>query len=153
MEDILSTYNVQRTILGQTVGALPLANNKTFSVHSGALVHSPDATDGQYAGDDEWITIQPDRLTPPTQGAIEIPLVAMIHPQNINHTFRDVQNARVVVENSVGVELMNVSLSSQFSEFVGVQVGSIMIEPTGSSFIAIGVGFNSDFNQVLGHFS
>lgn len=152
-DDILSTYNVQRTIRGQTTGTLPLATDKTFSVHNGAVLHSPDAVDGHQQGDDEWISIQPDRLTPPANGAIEIPLVAVIHPQNSNRKFRDVTNARVIVENSAGTELLNVSLSQQFTDFVGVQMGSIMIEPTGSSFVAIGVGFNNDFNQVLSHFS
>ncbi|KVP17217.1 TerD family protein [Burkholderia ubonensis] len=152
-EDVLSTYNVQRTIRGQTVGTLPKAADGTFQVHGGALVHSPDATDGSQDGDDEWVSIQPDRLSPPAGGAIEIPLVAMIHPQNTGRTFRNVQNARVIVENALGQELLNVSLSDQFGEFVGVQMGSIMVEASGSSFAAVGVGFNSDFNQVLGHFS
>lgn len=152
-EDILSPYNVQRTIRGQTTGILPLAADKTFSVHGGAVVHSPDATDGNQSGDDEWVSIQPDRLTPPAGGVIEIPLVAMIHPQNAGRAFRDVKNARVIVENATGQELLNVSLSSQFGEFVGVQMGSIMVESTGSSFVAIGVGFNSNFNEVLAHFS
>lgn len=153
LEDILSTYNVQRVIRGQTTGILPLAADKTFSVHGGAVVHSPDATDGHQEGDDEWVSIQPDRLTPPAGGAVEIPLVAMIHPQNAGRTFRDVKNARVIVENAAGQELLNVALSSQFGEFVGVQMGSIMVETTGSSFVAIGVGFNSNFNEVLAHFS
>lgn len=153
MEDILSTYNVQRTLRGQTVGSLPKAADGTFEVHGGALVHSPDATDGMLDGDDEWVSIQPDRLHPPAGGAIEIPLVAMIHPQNNGRTFRSVTNARVIVENSHGQELLNVALSNQFGEFTGVQMGSIMVEASGSSFVAIGVGFNGDFNQVLGHFS
>lgn len=153
MEDILSTYNVKRNIRGQVVGTLDKAADGTFQVHGGALVHSPDATDGTLGGDDEWVSIQPDRLSPPAGGAIEIPLVAMIHPQSVNRTFRNVQNARVIVENSAGQELLNVSLSNQFGEFIGVQMGSIMVEASGSSFAAIGVGFNNDFNQVLAHFS
>jgi tellurium resistance protein TerD len=153
LDDILSTYNVQRTISGQQTGSLPLAADKTFSVHGGALTHSPDATDGNKAGDDEYVIIQPDRLTPPPGGAIEIPLVALIHQQSNGRTFRDVQNARVIIEDARGNEVLNVSLSAQFSEFIGVQMGSIMVESTGSSFAAIGVGFNGDFNSVLGHFS
>lgn len=152
-DDVLSTYNVKRTIRGQTVGTLPLNPDKTFQVHGGALIHSPDATDGHQAGDDESVTIQPDRLHPPAGGAVEIPLVAMIHPQSAGRTFRNVQNGRVVIENGAGQELLNVSLSNQFAEFVGVQMGSIMIDAQGSSFVGIGVGFNGDFNQVLGHFS
>jgi len=151
--DVLSTYNVKRTIRGQVVGTLDKAADGTFKVHGGALVHSADATDGGQAGDDEWVTIKPDSLNPPANGAIEIPLVAMIHPQNAGRTFRNVKNARVVVENGHGAELLNVSLSDQFGEFVGVQMGSIMVEASGSSFHAVSVGFNSDFNQVLGHFS
>lgn len=152
-DDILSPYNVKRTIRGQSVGTLPLNSDKTFEVHGGALKHSPDATDGNMAGDDEWVAIQPDRLAPPANGVIEIPLVAMIHPQASGRSFRNVKNARVIVENAAGQELLNVSLSDQFAEFVGVQMGSIMIESSGSSFVGVGVGFNNDFNQVLGHFS
>jgi tellurium resistance protein TerD len=152
-DDILSPYNVKRVIRGQETGTLTLAADKTFSVHGGALVHSPDATDGNQTGDDEYVIIRPDRLNPPAGGAIEIPLVAMIHPQNTGRAFRDVRNAHVIIEDGRGVELLNVSLSDQFGEFVGVQMGSIMVEASGSSFAAIGVGFNEDFNQVLGHFS
>lgn len=153
MEDILSTYNVQRTISGQAQGTLPLAADKTFTVHNGALKHSPDATDGHAAGDDEYVDIYPDRLTPPAGGVIEIPLIAMIHPQTPNNKFRNVQNAHVIIEDGAGKVLLDVSLSAQFGEFVGVQMGSIVIEASGSSFSAVGVGFISDFNEVLGHFS
>jgi len=152
-DDILSTYNVQRTIRGQSQGYLPLAADKTFSVHGGAVVHSPDATDGHQEGDDEYVIIHPDRLTPPAAGVIEIPLIAMIHPQTPNQKFRDVQNAHVVIENAAGQTLLDVSLSSQFGAYVGVQMGTIVIEPSGASFAAVGTGFNTDFNEVLGHFS
>lgn len=151
-DDILSTYNVKRMIRGQETGTLSLAADKTFSVHGKALIHSPDATDGHIDGDDEWIFVDPTLLTMPVAGCIEIPLIAMIHPQNSNRTFRDVQNARVIIENASGNELLNVSLSNQFGEFIGVQMGSIMID-SAASFVAVGVGFNSDFNQVLSHFS
>ncbi len=151
--DILSTYNVKRVIRGQVVGTLEKKPDGSFEIYAGALVHSPDALDGSADGDDEWVAVQPDRLTPPAGGAIEIPLLATIHPQNSGKTFRDVKNARFIIENSLGQEQMNVSLSDQFGEFVGVQGGSIMVEQSGSSFAPIGVGFNSDFNQVLSHFS
>jgi tellurium resistance protein TerD len=152
-DDILSTYNVKRVIRGQAVGTLEKKPDGSFEIYAGALVHSPDALDGSATGDDEFVTIQPDRLNPPVGGAIEIPLLATIHPQNSGKTFRDVKNARFIIENSLGEEQMNVSLSDQFGEFVGVQGGSIMVEQSGSSFALIGVGFNNDFNQVLAHFS
>ncbi|MCP3024071.1 hypothetical protein [Cupriavidus basilensis] len=52
--DILSTYTVERVLeAGVKAGTLPLAAEKTFAVHGGALVHSLDAQDGSLAGDDE----------------------------------------------------------------------------------------------------
>lgn len=151
--DILSIYNVKRVIGGQEQGTLDKNADGSFEVHAGALVHSPDATDGQRSGDDEWIRIDPNRLQRPSVGAIEVPLVAMIHPQSAGNMFRHVQNAKVIVENADGQELLQASLSSQFGDFVGVQMGSIMIDATGANFVGVGVGFNGDFNTVLGHFS
>lgn len=152
-EDLLSCYNVKRVVRGEESGYLPLAADKSFSVHNGALVHSPDATDGHSDGDDEFVTIRPDSLAKPSHGILEIPLVATIHPQNTGKKFRDVKNAHVYVEDSNGKLLLDVSLSQQFGEFVGVQMGSIMVEANGSSFYAVGSGFNGDFNSVLGAFS
>lgn len=152
-DDILSTYNVQRTIGGQTVGTLTKNSDGTFSIYGGALVHSPDAQDGQATGVDEWINIDPAKLTLPSGGAIEIPLIAMVHQKKVPSKFRDVQNATVTIEDSNGVEVQRVVLTSQFGEFVGVQMGSIIIDSTGTNFHAIGVGFDVDFNGVLGFFS
>lgn len=152
-DDILSPYNVRRRIGGQEVGTLDKKPDGTFQIHAGALVHSPDATDGDQADVDEWINIDPSKLAPVSGAVIEIPLVTMIHPQSGGRTFRDVQNAVVVIENAGGSEVMRASLSAQFGEFIGVQMGSIMIDSNGTNFIAVGVGFNGDFNGVLGHFS
>lgn len=152
-DDILSTYNVKRRVGTQEVGTLVKAADGSFAVHGGALQHSPDATDGDQLEIDEWIDIDPSKLTPPAHGVIEIPLVAMIHPQSGTQHFRDVKNAKVSIENSQGRILLEAGLSSQFGEFIGVQMGSIMIDSNGANFVAVGVGFNSDFNQVLGHFS
>jgi tellurium resistance protein TerD len=153
-EDILSTYNVRRRIGGQEVGVLDKKADGSFEIHGGALVHSPDAQDGLAEGDDEWIRIDPAKLASPPQGHVEIPLVAMIHAASGARRFADVRNARVTVVNSSGRELMNATLSDQFGEFIGVQMGSILIEAGGkASFASVGVGFNGDFNTVLGHFS
>lgn len=152
--DLLSTYNVQRNVPGHgTQGTLPLAADKTFSVHNGALVHSPDATDGHGDGDDEFIIIHPDRLTPPAGAVIEIPLIATIHPQSSGQKFRNVQNPHVIIENAAGAALLDVNLGAQFADFVGVQMGSIIIDQNGASFAPVGKGFNSDFNEVVAAFS
>lgn len=152
-EDILSVYNVQRTVRGQQEGYLPLAADKTFSVHGGALVHSPDATDGQLSDDDdEWIRVFPSRLRLPASGYIEIVLVTMIHGPG-KPVFRNVKNARVVVENEDHEQLLVVSLSDHFADFSGVQMGSIIIDGNGPAFSPVGVGFVGDFNDVLAQFS
>lgn len=112
-----------------------------------------EVADGDQLDIDEWIDIDPGRLAPSPAGGIELPLVAMLHPQDGAVRFCDVRNASVVVENSVGRELLRAGLSSQFGEFVCVQMGSIMIDAAGANFVAVGVGFNGDFNNVLAHFS
>jgi tellurium resistance protein TerD len=153
MDDILSTYNVRRRIAGQEVGTLDKAADGTFSIHQGALVHSKDADDGDALDIDEWITIDPGKIAPVANAVVEIPLVVMIHQKTSSRTFRDVKDAEVVVENSTGEVLLRVRLSSQFGQFVGVQMGSIILEPTGAQFAAVGSGFQGDFNTVLEHFS
>ena len=153
-EDILSTYNVRRKVGGQEVGVLVKKADGSFEIHGGALVHSPDAQDGVAEGDDEWIRIDPAKLGMPASGHLEIPLVAMIHGASVARRFADVKNARVTVVNAAGRELMNATLSDQFGEFIGVQMGSILIERNGTaSFAPVGLGFNGDFNTELGHFS
>ena len=152
-DDILSIYNVQRTVRGQAEGFLPLAADKTFSVRGGALVHSPDATDGQLSDDDdEWIRIIPGQLKLPGSGYIEIVLVAMIHGGN-RPQFRNVSNARVIVENEDHEQLLVVNLSEHFGDFTGVQMGSVIIDSNGPAFSPVGVGFVGDFNDVLAQFS
>lgn len=152
LDDILSTYNVRRIVNGQPEGFIVPNPDKTFSVRNGALTHSPDATDGAVSdGDDEWLRVKPDALTLPAGAAIEIPLIAMIHKPN-GKTFRNVQNARVVVDDAEGEELLVVNLSADFAGNTGVQMGTIIIDANGSSFAPVGVGFTGDFNSVLEHF-
>jgi tellurium resistance protein TerD len=153
LDDILSTYNVRRRIGGNEVGALPKRGDGSFAVHGGALVHSPDATDGDALEVDEWIDIDPALLSPAAGAVLEIPLVAMIHQKTVARRFRDVANAWVSIENANGGELMRITLSSQFGEFIGVQMGSLLMDEGGTHFAPVGVGFNGDFNSVLEHFS
>lgn len=153
IEDILSTYNVIREENGGTVGSLQKSSDGSFNIHNGALVHSPDARNGALAGVDEWIKIDPTKLRGTADAVVDIPLIAMIHPQAGNRRFKNVQNAEVVIKNSTGKELLRVSLSDQFGDFVGVQMGSILIDEKGPAFHSVGKGFNGDFNSVLSHFS
>ena len=154
LDQILSTYNVKRRIAGQEVGSLDKRADGTFAIHDGALVHSADATDGSLDGVDEWIRVDPGKLQKTAGSVIEIPLVAMIHPQNSSRTFASVKNAEVQIETSQGQRLLQVNLSAQFGSFIGVQMGSIMIDAGGKAeFVQVGSGFNGDFNSVIEHFS
>jgi tellurium resistance protein TerD len=152
-EDILSTYNVKRQIGGQVVGTLDKDTNGNFEIYGGALVHTADLT-GAADEEVETIVINPAKLPTMTPGsAYEIPIIAMIHPQSGAKKFKDVQNASVVILDDIGGEIMKATLSNEFGEFIGVQMGSIIIDSTGTHFEAVGVGFNEDFNGVLGYFS
>lgn len=154
MEDVLSAYNVRRTLRGREVGTLPRKADGTFEVHRGALVHSADAMDGSRDGIDEWIKVSPALLPAVSGGVREIPLIAMIHPPSSGRRFRDVRNAAVEIHDGNGQRLLRAVLSSQFGDFAAVQMGAVMIRPDGvSEFVAIGVGFDGDFNTVLAHFS
>ena len=154
MEDVLSTYNVRRMIRGQQVGTLEKMADGTFEVYGGALLHSPDATDGAKEGDDEWIKVSPSKLPPVASGVREIPLVAMIHPQASGKRFKDVRNATVEILDGSSKSLMKATLTNQFGNYSAVQMGTVMIHSNGSSeFVAVGTGFDGDFNTVLGYFS
>ncbi|MDE1971410.1 MAG: TerD family protein, partial [Patescibacteria group bacterium] len=114
-EDILSAYNVERVIKGTKFGTLKLNSDGTFSIRNGAIIHSKDALDGNTSDDeDEFIVINPTLLSVPTGSVIEIPILAMIHPQNAGMKFSGVKNPVVKISDSNGQNLMTASLSSQF---------------------------------------
>lgn len=153
LEQILSTYNVRRTIDGNQVGVIEKKADGTFEIYNGALVHSKDASNGAMDGVDEWIRVDPSKIAKKAGEFADIPLIAMIHQQSGGRTFKDVENAEVSIENSRGVVLLSVNLSTQFSGFVGVQMGSIMIDANGKAeFVQVGSGFHGDFNNVIEHF-
>jgi len=147
--EVLSTYNVQRTVRGQTVGTLPRKADGTFEIFNGAMIHSRDVTNGALQADDEWIEIHADRF--PARNNLEIPLVAMIHnvPPN-NKTFADIQNAQAVVTVD-GTEVLRVSLKgAEFAGYNGVQLGAFTQDASGSLVFNTAVSvFNGDFNAVL----
>lgn len=153
-DDIFSTYNVKRMQNGQEVGYLSKNADGTFSTYGGALIHSADATDGQKDGIDEFIDIYPAKLPKDANGAIEIPLVAMIHGAVAQgQKFKNLQNVRVTVSKMDGTNLMDALLTADFGDYNGVQMGSLIIDATGTQFHPMGVGFDGDFNNVISHFA
>ncbi|RZM02793.1 MAG: hypothetical protein EOP73_08200 [Variovorax sp.] len=154
LEQILSPYNVIRRVGGQQQGSIPKAADGSFSILGGAMTHSPDATDGALTDVDEWIRVAPGKLPKAPGQVVEIPIIAMIHPQKTGVSFAHVQNPEVVIENAEGVVLMHAHLSQQFGAFIGVQMGSIMIDEHGrAEFVQTAAGFSGDFNTVIENFS
>jgi tellurium resistance protein TerD len=155
MEDVLSTYNVERHVringVMETVGTIKKNADGTFAVYGGAMVHSKDAEDGSAEDVDEWVKIYPEKLPRVTDGVVELPLLAMIHQQNKH--FADVKNPKLVVFDMAGAPLLQINLSQEFGQYNGVHAGSIVITDQGAEFHSFGSGFNSDFNEMLGNFS
>lgn len=146
-DQILSCYNLAPN------GVLPKLPDGRFALPGGGLVHSADARDGRADGVDEFIEIDPAKIPLAPGQAAEIPLIAMLHPGDGSKRFRQVQNARVEIVNSSGQQLLVADLSSQFANAVGVQMGTIMLAAgQAATFSPVGVGFEQDFNQVLGSF-
>lgn len=150
--DILSTYNVKRSIGGTTVGHIDPNADGSFAIHNGALIHSPDARNGDASAIDEFVKVDPSKLVLPADGFIEVPLLAMIHPQSQNSTFANVQEAQVTIENSEGKVLMTARLGNDFPAACGVQMGTLMIDSNGAKFAPVGAGFTVDFNGVINAF-
>jgi len=147
-DQLLSCYNVAPQ------GTLPKAADGTFSIPGGGLVHSADARDGQAEDVDEYIDIDPAKIVLAPGQYADIPLIAMLHPCDGSKRFRQVQNARVEIVNTSGQQLLQADLSAQFGDFVGVQMGSIIIQPgQPAQFTPVAVGFATDFNGVIAAFS
>jgi tellurium resistance protein TerD len=154
MEDILSSYNVKRTIQGEITGTLSKNPDGTFSTHNGSMLHSKDADNGQSDGEDEWVKIYPDKLPAvDANSVIEIPLISMIHPQSGGASFSLVKNPKIVVYDMSGAPLLQINLSQDFGQYCGVHIGSIVIVDQTPSFQSVGNGFVTDFNSVLANYS
>lgn len=154
LEQILSCYNVQRTVRGEQQGVLPKAADGSFSIMNGAMTHSPDATDGYQSGVDEWIRVNPGKLPKAAGQVVEIPIIAMIHASKAGVQFSHVKNPEVIIESADGTQIMHANLSSQFGQFIGVQMGAIMIDESGKAeFVQTATGFSTDFNAVIENFS
>ncbi len=158
-DDILSTYNVQRRIRGQVVGTLPKQPDGSFSVHNGALVHSPDALDGNdHTGSDpdEYIDIYVDKLPSAKDkgvSVIEIVLLTTIHDESNALRFKDVNNLTITIFDGSDKQVYNNVVSQNFKQFSGLQIGSIILTDAETKFMDVNVGFSCDFNEILSNFS
>lgn len=147
--NILSTYNAVKT---NPAGILATNANGSFSTPNGSATHSGDARTGDAlpeGEDDETITINGTKIP---RDVNEIPLFITIHPAS-SATFSEVEKAEVVIENATGKILAHFHLTNEFAAFDAVQMGSLILDANGWSFSPAAVGFNGDFNEILGFFS
>lgn len=99
-------------------------------------------------------------------GVNEIPLFATVHKAdhgqehdeehgegNDEAAFADIDRCTVTIADEAGKLLAEYVLSDEFGEFNVVQLGTVMLSPTGGwQYAPVGVGFKGDFNDVLGNF-
>lgn len=145
-DHILSTYNAKKTNPNGTLISNP---DGSFSTPDGSLTHSGDARSGVNTDVDEVLTIDGAKIP---SGVNEIPIFVTIHPTS-SATFASVRSAGIRIKSEQGAVLGEYQLSNQFSAFDAVQMGSLLLGPTGWEYLAVGSGFNGDFNFILSHFS
>lgn len=146
-DQILSTYNSKKT---NPSGTLVTNADGSFSTPCGSLTHSGDSRDGTTQDVDESIKIDGSRIK---NGENEILIFVTIHAPR-GAKFSEVKEAKIVIKDDTKKVLCEYKLSSEFSAFDAVQMGSIILADDKSfQFHPVGVGFNGDFNTVLSNFS
>lgn len=155
LDDVLSPFNLLRTIRGQTEGTIKPNVDGTYEIHRGALVHSKDATDGLADGVDEWLRVRPARFERPASGTVEVPIVVMTHHDDPARrpVFRQARNLRLEIVDAHGALVEQVNVSEAFGEFNSLHGGSLVIDDGGCHYVSQGSGFQGDINTVLSYFS
>lgn len=158
LENILSTYNTTRM---SRAGALRTNADGSFATPSGGLSHSGDIrVQGREA---EVLTVDGSKVAP---GVNEIPIFATVHKADHGEAhgqahgddddeaaFADIDVCTVTISDDAGKVLGEYRLSDEFGEFNVVQLGSVMLGAKGGwEYVPVGVGFQGDFNDVLGNF-
>ena len=157
LESILSTYNTTRM---SRAGALKTNADGSFATPSGGLSHSGDIRVQNSKA--EVLTIDGSKVPP---GVNEIPLFATVHKADHGEAheeehgeedeaaFADIDRCTVTIADDAGKVLGQYLLSDEFGEFNVVQLGTVMLAPNGGwEYVPVGVGFQGDFNDVLGNF-
>lgn len=154
LESILSTYNTTRMSRN---GVLKTNADGSFATPSGGLSHSGDIRVQDSKA--EVLTIDGSKVPPEVN---EIPLFATVHKADHGEgheedhdeaAFSDIDRCTVTISDDSGRELGKYLLSDEFGEFNVVQLGTVMLAPSGGwEYVPVGVGFKGDFNDVLGNF-
>lgn len=147
MENVLSTYNCKKT---NKSGVLEANANGSFSTPDRALTHSGDVLTGKSTTVDEYITIDGGKVK---AGIDEIPIFVTIHPPQKKIKFSEVNYCGIRIKDAQGQVLGEYRISDQFGAFLGVQIGSFLLGPSGWEFAEVAKGFNGDLNVILGELS
>lgn len=146
-DQVLSTYNAKKT---NPDGTLITNPDGSFSTPCGSLTHSGDSRDGTSQDVDESIRIDGSKIK---NGENEILIFVTIHAPH-GTKFSQVKDAKITIKDDAHKILCEYKLSSEFSSFDAVQMGSIILTGDGAfQFYPVGVGFNGDFNTILSNFS
>ena len=149
LSKVLSTYNTELPLTDGSSMTRKSGDKRPFMTPCKSLQHSGDARTGIGAAVDEIITIDGSAIP---QGVNELPIFVTIHPSK-SAKFSEVKDAGIRIKNDQGVILGEYRLSEEFKEFDAIQMGSLLLGTNGWEYSAAGVGFNGDFDYILGQFS
>jgi tellurium resistance protein TerD len=157
LASVLSTYNTK--LMNPRSGALTAEPDGSFRTPGGGLSHSGDK---RVQNNTETIFIDGSKLP---LGVNEIPILVTVHEaehgdghddgdkEEEEAAFGDIDVCTITLLDDAGKELGAYRLSEEFKEFNVVQLGSLLLGEDGWEYVAVGNGFNGDFNDVLTHFS
>lgn len=154
MADVLSTYNGGLVLVDNPSQNHVAGGKGPFMTPNGALKHMGDKRTGLSVNTrDPDEVIETDNTKFPAHWD-EIAIVVAMHPPH-SGKFKDVDNAKLVIKDEQGKELLVANLTHDFDQFDIVQMGSLVKNgATGAwDFKPVAVGINGDFNTVMAAFA
>lgn len=148
-DDILSTYNPNLVLEeNSSVNHVP-GGKKPFRTVNGFLTHKGDMQTGLSMDaklPDETLVID---LTKAPKYADQVSFFISVHPPG-TAKFNEVKDAKLIIKDDSGNQLLVANLSHDFDQYDLVQMGSIALTPAGNwNFDPNSVGINGSFNDVL----
>lgn len=145
---ILSTYNPACVLVSNPAQNISGGETQPFMVEKGYLTHTGDvrsASAMNVTEPEEELIVD---LAKVPNDVNEIAFVVSIHPPLVN-TFSEVKNARLVITEEDGKELINAKLTEEFGDSNLVHLASIVNENNIWKFSASPSGIVGDFNKLL----
>lgn len=145
---ILSTYNTACVLVNNPSQNIKSGEEQPFMVEKGYLQHTGDvrsATAMNVTEPEEELVVDLPKVP---NDVNEIAFIVSIHPP-LTNTFSEVKNARLVIAEENGKELINAKLTEEFGESNLVHLASIVKEGNNWNFLASPSGIVGDFNTLL----